>query len=66
MTRHLLDPALDLVPLRRDGEVSRVRRFDALCGQSVGVLMVARGIPGQVVCPECLSIAAGMGQEVVV
>jgi len=64
MNRHLIDPALDLIPLRRDGAVSKTRRFDTLCGVSVGMLGVARGITGQTICPECLSIAAGLGTEV--
>lgn len=65
MNRHLIDPALDLIPLRRDGKASKLRRFDTLCAVSVGMLSVARGIAGQTICPECLSIAAGFGTEVV-
>lgn len=62
--RHLLDPALDLIPLRRDGVVGRIRRYDTLCGLSVGLLDVARGLPNQTICPACeaLLIAAGASE----
>lgn len=64
MTRHLLDPALDLVPLRRDGVVGRIRRYDTLCGLSVGLLDVARGLPNQTICPACEALAIAAGAEV--
>jgi hypothetical protein len=60
MIRHLIDPAQREVPALR---VSKIRQWGTVCGQSVGVLEVVRGIPGQVLCPECEALLAASGAD---
>lgn len=62
MTRHLLDPAFDRVPIRRD-PVTGMGLFNLQCGQ-VGTIMDVLRLSGTRLCPECEALAIAAGVEV--
>lgn len=62
MTRHLLDPAFDRVPVRRD-PVTGMGLFNLQCGQ-VGTILDVLRLPNHRLCPACEALAIAAGAEV--
>ena len=62
MTRHLLDPAFDRVPVRRDPVTLRAL-FNLRCGQ-IGTIMDVLQISGHRLCPACEALAIAAGADV--